>query len=58
MIKLEFNNHTHCNRALERMDQLKDTNIKRQADVRTLRSRLENLKNDVQIYHKSNKLKM
>ena len=44
--------------AMERLFQLKDSNIKRQADVHKLRIGLQNLKNDVQLYHVSNQLKI
>lgn len=37
---------------------LKDANVRRQTDLKKLRSRLENLKSDVQICHMSNKLKI
>ncbi len=43
--------------AMEKLFQLKDSNIKRQADVHNLRIGLQNLRNDIQLYHVSNKLK-
>lgn len=62
MIKYEFNKSMQDQKneivAIEWLYSLKDSNIKRQADVQMLRSRLENLKSDVQIYHVSNKLKL
>ena len=62
MIKFEFNqsmssdNTSHV--AMERLFYLKDSNIKRQADVHNLRIGLQNLKNDVQLYHVSNQIKI
>jgi len=44
--------------AMERLFQLKDSNIKRQADIHKLRIGLQNLKNDIQLYHVSNQLKI
>ena len=63
MIKYEFNQSMSEDKssyqlAFDRLFQLKDSNIKRQADVHKLRIGLQNLKNDVQIYHVSNQLKI
>lgn len=61
MIKFEFNQSMSGDNsgqlAMERLFILKDNNIKRQADVHKLRIGIQNLKNDVQLYHVSNQLK-
>ena len=62
MIKYEFNKSMQDDKhevlAIEWLYLLKDNNVRRQADMQMLRSRIENLKSDIQIYHVSNKLKM
>jgi hypothetical protein len=51
MIKQEFNKSMQDDKhevlAIEWLYSLKDNNVRRQADVQMLRSRLENLKSDV-----------
>lgn len=44
--------------AVQRLQELKESNVRRQADVVKLRSRLQNLRSDVRILHTSHKLKL
>ena len=44
--------------AIEKLYMVKDSNVRKRADIAKLRSRLENLKSDIQIHQMSNKLKM
>jgi len=44
--------------AITRFYNLKDSNIRRQADVYKLRAKLQNLSSDFKLYDTSNKLKI
>ena len=46
------------NLAIETLYNIKDSNIKKRADIQKLRSRLQNLKSDIQIHSMSAKLKI
>ena len=50
--------HKQDNLAIETLYTIKDSNIKKRADVQKLRSRLQNLKSDIQIHSMSAKLKI
>ena len=43
--------------ALDKLYEMKDLNVRRQADVRMLRSKMENLRFDMQNYAMSNRIK-
>ena len=44
--------------AINRFHDLKDANIRRQADMQKLRAKLQNLQSDFKIYQTSNKIKL
>jgi hypothetical protein len=50
--------HKQDNLAIETLYTIKDSNIKKRADIQKLRSRLQNLKSDIQIHSMSAKLKI
>ena len=48
----------HESLAVEKLYMLKDCNVRRRAEIVKLRTRLENLRSDVQIHAMSHKLKL
>lgn len=57
LIFTEFMQNRQDTLALDKLYETKDLNVRRQADIRMLRSKMENLRFDMQNYAMSNRIK-